>query len=125
MANTWELGDLYNIVINWVAERQRDGLLTKDWMSVQSFDGDKLITLRNALRPIGGGPSLYVVVYDERNGPPRYEVHNWMNQQIGFVEIVGKCNAADPTFFEKLLNDMIGIQASEALRTLGEEHDRI
>lgn len=123
MVNTWELGDLYNIVIGWVAERQREGLLTQEWMSVQSFDGDKLITLRSALRPIGGGPSPYVVIYDSRNAPPRYEVHNWLNQNIGFVEIVGKCDAADPTFFDKLLNDMVGIQASEALRTLGENFE--
>lgn len=115
--NYWENGDLYTIVIDWVAERQREKKLSDEWMSVQSFNGDKLLTMRVASRPIkGGGP--YIVIYNDR-----YEAHNYINWKLGFVEILGKCAAADPDFFEKLLNDMIGIQTAIAIETLGDMYE--
>lgn len=115
----WALGDLYQIVLNWIAERQREGKLSLEWFSVQSFNGDKLITMNGGARPIkGGGP--YIIIYDDRQPPPRYEAHSYISPRMGWIEVIGRCNAADPLFFEKLLNDMISIQTSEALRAMGD-----
>lgn len=115
----WAHGDLYPIIINWVAERQREGKLSDMWGSVQSFNGDKIISLhRNGMR---NGP--YIIIYDDRQPPPRYEAHKCVSQRLGWVEIVGKCDAADPKFFEILLNDMVGIQTADALDGLGEMHE--
>lgn len=121
MADMYDLkpGDLYSLVISWVAERQSDGKLSKEWMSVQSFEGEKLLAMKIAARPIKGGMP-YITIYDN---PPRYEAHNYINWKDGFVEVLGKCDAADPTFFEKLLNDMIGIQTAIALATLGDMYE--
>lgn len=113
----WALGDLYQIVLNWIAEKQRAGELSIDWFSVQSFNGDKLITMNGGARPIkGGGP--YIVIYDDRQPPPRYEAHSYISPRMGWIEVIGKCNAADPRFFDMLLGDMLNIQTIEVQRML-------
>lgn len=123
--NHWEDGDLYNIVIDWVAERQRAGELSPGWTSVQSFNGDKILAYRHA-HPVRRAEP-YLVIYTEKKdgGIPRYEAHSYINWKLGFVEIVGRCDAADPKFFETLLNDMIGIQSAEAMDALnnGDDHE--
>ena len=116
--NQWELGDFFKIVMDWVAARQQEGKLSKEWGSVQSFNGDKLITLhQNGMRI---GP--YIIIYDTRQPPPRYEAHQMMHARMGWFEVLGHCDAADPLFFEKLLKDMIAIQTATALSNLNDEH---
>lgn len=113
MTDQWELGDLYKITLDWVAARQRDGVLKKFWTSIQSFNGDRLIAYRPENPDVGyGAIEPYIVIYDARQGTPRYEVHRWIHPRLGMVEITGKCDAADPTFFEKLLKDMTTIQSA-------------
>lgn len=118
MTNYWETGDLFTISIGWVAERQREGKLSADWTSVQSYHGDKMLTLRRGCRPVGKPGEPYILF--SHNG---YEAHNYIDYKLGFVEITGKCNAADPKFFDILLDDMIGIQTAEAMDSLGDMNE--
>ena len=114
--------DLWDIVIRWVAERQREGKLSAQWGSVVSFNGDRQIVLhRDGMR---NGP--YIIIYDGLSTTssmtaPRYEAHKYVNPRMGFVEVTGHCDAADPKFFDNLLNDMVIIQCAEALEYMGRE----
>jgi hypothetical protein len=104
-----ELRDLYRIIINWVDDRQRDGILSKMWGSAQSYSGDQIIALhRNGMSARRTGP--YIMVYDTH-----YEVHQLIHARYGWSEVVGRCNAADPKFFDTLLDDMIKIQTADDL----------
>ena len=113
--NAWEPGRLYQLVVSWVAERQREKKLSENWTSVQSFNGDQLLTLRT--KPIRGlGP--YIIIYDDR-----FEAHTVIHPRLGLAEIIGQCRAADPKFFDVLFNTMIDIQTNDAQRAMGEMYE--
>lgn len=117
MTNYWEQGDLYTIIIDWVAARQRDGSLSEDWVSVYTYDGSKIIALRRPGNVRTAGEP-YITIYHNS-----YEAHNYVDYKLGFVEITGHCNAANPQFFDILLDDMIGIQTAEAMQSLEDNSD--
>jgi hypothetical protein len=98
-----ESTELYAIVINWVAERQREKKLSDDWTSVQSYNGDRLLTLHT--RPIKG-LDPYIIIYNDR-----FEAHKVIHARLDMAEVIASCNAADPKFFEILFDTMITIEA--------------
>lgn len=94
------VSDLWDLVLKWVAEEQRNHRLSRRWGSVISYNGDKLLTISKINKRT---PSI--VIFDDR-----FESHEWALPSMNLMEVRYSCTAADPTFFEQLYKAMCEIE---------------
>jgi len=90
--------DLWDIVLNWVREEQRQGRLSNRWTSMMSYNGDKILALSRMQRH---APN--VVIFEDR-----FEAHEWVMPRM--TEVTATCQAAEPTFFDQLRKVMQEIE---------------